>query len=182
MMPEKGWTNGLAALEDLVRRRPGLRAAVFSLGPVPSDELPDGVELVIGLGQSELATQVYDQARVFVQSSRHEGLGLTAIEAMGCGAALVTTDCGGSRDYAVPGETALVVGRDDPSALATAAESLLLDVARRAEIARAGERFVRRFRWERSGELMEQFLERYLADPAQYQACPGADRSAEYSL
>lgn len=182
MMPEKGWANGLAALEELVRRRPGLRAAVFTLERVPAEPLPEGVTLLRGLDQRRLAEEVYNRTRVFVQSSRHEGFGLTAIEAMACGAALVTTDCGGSRDYAMPGETALVVGRDDPRALADATESLLADPARRGELARAGEQFVRRFQWDRSGELLETALERYIADPARYQVPAGEDRSADYSL
>jgi glycosyltransferase involved in cell wall biosynthesis len=181
-MPEKGWATGRAALEELARRRPGFRALVFTLGDPLNDELPDGVELVTGLDQARLADEVYGRTRVMVQASRHEGFGLTAIEAMACGAALVTTDCGGSRDYAIPGETASVVGRDDPMALADATEALLVDESRRLELARAGERFVRRFDWERSGELLEACLERYVADPARYQRPPGEDRSEEYSL
>lgn len=182
VMPEKGWANGLAALDELARRRPGLRAAVFTAGRVPPEPLPEGVEVFIGLDQRGLAEQVYNRTRVFVQSSRHEGFGLTAIEAMACGAALVTTDCGGSRDYALPDETALVVGREDPGALAGAAESLLVSDDRRARIALSGERFVRQFQWNRSGELLEALLERYVANPAKFQVPSGDDRSAEYSL
>ena len=181
-MPEKGWTTGLAALEELARRRPGFRAVVFTLGDAPNDALPAGVEVVTGLDQTRLAGEVYDRTKVMVQSSRHEGFGLTAIEAMACGAALVTTDCGGSRDYAVPGVTAAVVARDDPAALADATEAVLADDERRLELARAGERFVRRFDWQRSGELLEGFLEAYIADPARYQRPPGEDRSEQYSL
>ena len=135
-MPEKGWATGLAALEELARRRPGFRAVVFTLADAPGDVLPDGVELVTGLDQARLADEVFGRTRVMVQASRHEGFGLTAIEAMACGAALVTTDCGGSRDYAIPGVTASVVGRDDPVALADATEALLLDDAHRLELAR----------------------------------------------
>jgi glycosyltransferase involved in cell wall biosynthesis len=181
-MPEKGWTTGLAALEELARRRPGFRAVVFTLGDTPNDALPAGVEIVTGLEQARLAREVYDRTKVMVQSSRHEGFGLTAIEAMACGAALVTTDCGGSRDYAVPGVTAAVVARDDPAALADATDAVLGDDEHRLELARAGARFVRRFDWQRSGERLEGFLEAYIADPPRYQRPPGEDRSAQYSL
>jgi len=181
-MPEKGWATGRAMLEELARRRPGLRALVFALSDTPTGPLPEGVEVVEGLDQARLVDEVYNRTSILVQASRHEGFGLTAIEAMACGAALVTTDCGGSRDYAEPGHTASVVGRDDPIALADATEALLDDDARRLALARAGERFVRRFDWERSGELMEAFLERYLEDPAYYERPAGEDRSAEYSL
>lgn len=179
---EKGWDVGREMLEELARRRPGLRALVFSLAGRPPGPLPDGVEVVLDLDQRRLADEVYNATRVFVQASRHEGFGLTAIEAMACGAALVTTDCGGSRDYAVPNETASVVSAGDATALADCAEALLRDADRRERLAAAGARYVRRFDWQRSGELLEAFLERYIADPAHFQRPPGDDRSEEFAL
>lgn len=178
---EKGWDTARQVLEALSRRRK-LHAVVFSLAGPPPAKLPDGVELVLGLDQQRLADQVYNAARVFVQASRHEGFGLTAVEAMACGAALVTTDCGGSRDYAVPGETACVVRAGDAVGLTDRVEVLLDDSARRRALAATGACYVKRFDWNRSGELLEAFLERYIADPEHFQQPPGENRSAEYSL
>ena len=107
---------------------------------------------------------------MFVQASHHEGFGFTPIEAMGCGCALVTTDNGGSRDYASPGETALVFPAGDAMGLAHGTETLLRDDARRQELARNGERYVRRFDWDVGAELLEANLRRYLAAPAVFQA------------
>ena len=56
----------------------------------------------------QLVDEIYNTSRVFLCTSWVEGFGLTNVEAMACGAALVTTDNGGSRDYALHGETALV--------------------------------------------------------------------------
>lgn len=179
---EKGWAVGQQALDELARRRPGTRAVVFSLAGPPPGPLPEGVEVVLGLDQRRLAQEVYNQTRVFVQPSLHEGFGLTAVEAMACGAALVTSDCGGSRDYAVPRETASVVKAGDAIALADSAEALLQDDTQRDALAAAGERSVRKFQWPRSAELLEAFLERYIADPASFQRPPGEDRSKEYAL
>ncbi len=67
-----------------------------------------------------LVSDIYDRSRVFVQASHYEGFGFTAVEGMACGAALVTTDNGGSRDYAFHGETALVVPPGDVDGLAEA--------------------------------------------------------------
>ena len=47
---------------------------------------------------------------------------------------------------------------------------------------RAGARSVQKFDWGRSGELLETFLERYIADPEHYQQAPGEDRSKDYTL
>ena len=116
--------------------------------------------------------EVYNQSRVFLQPSRHEGFGYTAVEAMACGCALVTTDNGGSQDYAVPGETALVAPQGDVPALVGALDTLLRDDAARTRMAHAGERFVRRFDWDRSAALLEGLLDRYLADPEAFQRPP----------
>ena len=180
--PEKGWPVGARALEQLTRRRPGTRAVVFSLAGPPPGTLPDGVELRLGLRQDRLAEEVYNASRVLVQSSRHEGFGLTAVEAMACGAALVTTDCGGSRDYAVPGTTAAVVPAGDAVGLCAATAELLAAPARAMRLAEAGTELVRRFDWDHSAVVLEEYLERYVADPPAFQREPGEDRSAQYAL
>ncbi len=180
--PEKGWNVGRRVLEVLTERLPNLRATVITLAPPPRvNRPPDTVEMV-SLSQRELADEIYNRAKVFVQASHHEGFGLTALEAMACGAALVTTDCGGSRDYAIPDETALVVPAGDATLLADRVERLLTDESRRIALAKCGAESVYGFDWDRSGFLLEQFLERYVADPAAYQLPPGEDRSAEFKL
>ncbi len=179
---EKGWDVALATLTKLAQRRPDLRAVVFSLATPPPEPLPDNVRVIVGLDQRRLADEVYNAARVVLQASRHEGFGLTAVEGMACGAALVTTDCGGSRDYAYGGETAWVVPAGDVNGLTDGVDTLLRDDDLRCRLARAGERDVRKFTWDRSGELLEAALERYLSDPADFQRPPGEDRSEEYVL
>jgi glycosyltransferase involved in cell wall biosynthesis len=117
-----------------------------------------------------LANQIYNNSRLFLQPSHHEGFGYTAVEAMACGCALVTTDNGGSRDYAVDTETALVVPPGDPSGLADSAERLLRDATERTRLAAAGAELVRsRFDWDRTAELLELRLEAYASDPVRYQ-------------
>jgi glycosyltransferase involved in cell wall biosynthesis len=101
---------------------------------------------------------------------------------MACGAALVTTDCGGSRDYALPQRTALVVPAGDAAGLADDVEALLDDESQRRSLVEAGSSLVRGLDWDRSGELLEAFLEDYLADPGHYQQPPGDDRSEDYAL
>ena len=179
---QKGWDIGFQVLAELAGQRPDLRAVVFSMAGPPPEDLPAGVELMLDLDQRELADEVYNATRVFVQPSHHEGFGLTAIEAMACGAALVTTDCGGSRDYAVHGSTAHVVPAGDVAGLVSAVSTLLDDERERCALAAAGSRLVQQFDWDRSGALLEEFLQRYIADPEGYQQPPGEDRSEEYAL
>jgi glycosyltransferase involved in cell wall biosynthesis len=180
--PQKGWAVGRMALEELRERRPDLRAAAF--GSVAPHRIPPWVDYHEALDHEGLAERVYNATKVFVQSSYVEGFGLTAVEAMACGAALVTTDNGGAGDYAFHDETALVVPPAEPTAVADAVDALLADDARRIRVAEAGERFVRSFTWERGADELERRLAAYVADPAAHQRPPAddGDGTAEMSV
>lgn len=168
--PQKGWHVGAQALEILKEQRPDLRAVVFGVEVPP--QLASWVEWRQSPGHRTLAEEIYNDSRVFVQTSNVEGFGFTAVEAMACGAALVTTDNGGAGDYATDGLTAVTVPVGDHEAMARETESLLGDDERRRAIATTGEQFVRRFEWDRSAAILEARLEEYLADPPAYQRPP----------
>jgi len=169
---EKGLPVGLEALAELRRRVPDLRALVFGIDP-PWLKLADWVRFWQAPDHATLADSIYNQSRLFLQPSYHEGFGYTAVEAMACGCALVTTDNGGSRDYAVDAETALVVPPGDPVALAAAAERLLRDNGERTRLAAAGAALVRhRFDWDNTAALLEPQLEAYVADAPRFQRAP----------
>ena len=112
------------------------------------------VQVLVGPDHPTLAAEVYGRAKVFVQPSLVEGFGYTPVEAMACGAALVTTDNGGSADYGYHERTALVVPPGDPDALAAAVSRLLDDDELRISLAEAGRAHVARFRWERTGAIL----------------------------
>jgi L-malate glycosyltransferase len=169
---EKGFAVGVDALAALKQRVRGLRALVFGMNR-PTVALPDWVDFRQAPDHQALATGIYNQTRVFMQPSFHEGFGYTAVEAMACGCALVTTDNGGSRNYAVPGETALVVPAGDSEGLARAGERLLRDDAERTRLASAGSQLVRtRFDWDHTASLLETHLAAYIAGPERYQRAP----------
>ena len=108
--------------------------------------------------QAELR-RLYSAADVYLCPSWDEGLGMPSMEAMACGAALVTYDNGGSREYARDGDTALVAPRRDVASLASALERVLEDARLRARLAAAGSAFVREtFDWDRAVSRMENLL------------------------
>jgi glycosyltransferase involved in cell wall biosynthesis len=178
--PSKGWKVGLLALLETHRRRPNLRVAVFG-GAGEPEGLENWMDYYDYPHHEVLADEVYNASRVFLQPSFQEGFGFTCIEAMACGAALVTTDNGGSADYAVPGETALVVPPGNPQALAESIVQLLDDEQQRAGLARAGERFVRRFDWAAGTAVLEERLLAYVADPDRFRHEP-ADYGDEVAI
>ena len=82
-------------------------------------------------------------AIVVVPSRWDEPFGLTALEAMACGAALMTPRRGGLPEVA--GEAALYVESDDPSRLAEAIVRVAREPSLRASLAEAGRGRARHF-------------------------------------
>jgi glycosyltransferase involved in cell wall biosynthesis len=75
---------------------------------------------------------------VFVLPSRHEGLGVAALEAMAAGRAVVASRVGGLAEAVAHERTGLLVPPDDPPALAGALARLLGDARLRERLAAAG--------------------------------------------
>jgi glycosyltransferase involved in cell wall biosynthesis len=85
-----------------------------------------------------------------------EGFGLAAVEAMACGATLVTTDCGGSRDYA--DETcALVVPPLDVDSLGAGIVEALT-TRRGRDLAKAGQGRALEYSWVSATKALETAL------------------------
>lgn len=74
------------------------------------------------------------------------------------GNTVVSTDCGGNREYAEDSITALLSSPGDPQALAENVIRLLEDDDLRIRLANAGYECIQKFTWERSTNLLEQFL------------------------
>lgn len=113
----------------------GLERSVRLLGFVAEEELP----------------ALYAGAAAFVFPSLYEGFGLPPLEAMACGAAVIA-----ARRTSLPevlGGAAVYFDPEDPAALVEAALALVDHPERRRELAAAGVRHARGFRWERTASL-----------------------------
>jgi glycosyltransferase involved in cell wall biosynthesis len=149
----KGVADGLDAVARVKHRVPGLHLVGFGVkkprAPGSYDEFHENLS-------QERLRHLYSSADVYLCPSWDEGLGMPSMEAMACGAALVTYDNGGSRDYARDGETALVAPRRDVTALAGALGRALDDPALRQRLGAAGATFVRTaFDWDRAVTRLE---------------------------
>ena len=89
------------ALRERIRRAK-LTERVRFLGEVPATEMP----------------AVMRSLSLLVAPARYEGYGMTPLEAMSCGVAVVASDTGAYSAMVVPGETGLIVPIDDVDALA----------------------------------------------------------------
>jgi len=151
--PWKGVADGIEAVRRVKQRIPTLHLVGFGVNE-PRERLPFD-EFHFNPPQESLAA-LYSGCEIYLCPSWDEGLGMPSIEAMACGAALVTYDNGGCRDYAWDGRTALVARRRDVAHLAEKLESAVSDHALRSKIAREGMTYVQReFNWERAVDAME---------------------------
>jgi glycosyltransferase involved in cell wall biosynthesis len=123
-----------------------------SQGSTPYDEFHENPP------QEQLAA-IYSGADIYLCPSWDEGLGMPAMEAMACGAMLVTYDNGGCRDYARDGETALVARHRDVADLTAKLDLALADEPLRRRIADAGRAFVTTaFDWDKAVVCLEAML------------------------
>jgi glycosyltransferase involved in cell wall biosynthesis len=115
----------------------GLNSRVHFTGRVPTSEL----------------VRHYNEARLFVTSSVHEGFGLPLAEAMACGTPTVSTDIGAFREVAVHGDSTWMVPPGDSRALAEAIRMLWNDAGLRHRLGEAArKRIVERFNWRKAAE------------------------------
>ena len=83
---------------------------------------------------------------------------MPAMEAMATGALLVSTDTGGSRDFAKHGQTALVSEPKNPQALAANLKIALLQWESLSEMREAGKRQIRCYKWSNNIDILEDLL------------------------
>ncbi len=152
----KGVADGVDAVARARRSVPSLFLVGFGVKP-PRGAMPYD-EFHVDPPQARLS-EIYSGCDVYLCPSWDEGLGMPPMEAMACGAALVTYDNGGCRDYAREGETALVARRRDVADLAVKLERLAADEVLRRRIAAAGRELVTTaFDWDRAVRRMESIV------------------------
>jgi glycosyltransferase involved in cell wall biosynthesis len=152
----KGTGDGILALERVRKRYPEALIQLFGTEPAPA-ELPAGFRYHRNPPQLQLRA-LYNEAAIFLGPSLSEGWGLPPAEAMMSGCALVATDIGGHREYAIPEETALLSAPGDPDGLAGNAIRLIGDSRYRVRLARAGRSHIERFTWTRALDAFEGVL------------------------
>ncbi|SOD70302.1 glycosyltransferase involved in cell wall bisynthesis [Jatrophihabitans sp. GAS493] len=161
----KGLADTIAVAERIRAARPDATFIGFGGRRAPA-ELPEWVEYVRRPVGRELVEKVYSRAAVFLCGSHSEGWGLTSIEAMSCGAALVSTRNGGVDDFATDDVSALLRDVGDIAGLSDAVLELLADEPRRLSLVEKGlQRAGEQASWYESGEIFHQVVRTALDSP-----------------
>jgi len=144
----KATGDAISALA-IVRERIGSGFSVWSFGGEKPAYMPDWVEYHVRPSDEKLRS-LYNHSSIFVVPSHFEGWGLPGSEAMACGAALVSTDNGGVRAYAIHEENALLSPVSQPGSLAADILRLIADPSLRIALATKGKQHIQQFTWERA--------------------------------
>jgi glycosyltransferase involved in cell wall biosynthesis len=175
VVADKGADSFVAGCAAALPRLPGWRAEVIGadrfrvdspetsfVRRVQAAAAPAGIRL---LGYRERPATLYAMARaaIVVMPSRwQEPFGLTALEAMACGAALICSRRGGLPEVA--DGAALYADPDNPSDIAEAIVVLAQDEHRRAALAAAGRERARQFDLPRGRAQLAALRREILAD------------------
>ena len=141
--------GGSGWLQDELRQtiaRRGMSDYVHMLGLVDDADLP----------------ALYSGARMLVMASLYEGFGLPVLEAMACGAPVITSNLSSLPE--VGGSAALLVDPGDTDAISDAILKLEKDGARRSQLIEAGYGQAKKFSWERAGRQLKSVYADMLGD------------------
>ena len=119
--------------EEIFREvsRLNLRGKVMFPGRVPETDLP----------------ALYSAASVFVYPSVYEGFGFPPLEAMACGAAVITSNTSSLPE--IVGDAGILVNPEDAGEIAGAIGSVLDDDSKRENMRAKGIERAKRFSWEK---------------------------------
>lgn len=156
LIPQKGIDVLLDALPQVLQQHPDARLLIVGDGvlraTLEAQAQALGLDGVVTFaGWVERAYRLMPACDLIVMSSRLEGFGLVALEAMSAARPMVASRASSLPEIVVDGETGLLVPPEDAPALAEAIAALLGDPAHAAALGQAG---LRRLRAEFSVDKM----------------------------
>lgn len=102
---------------------------------------------------------------IYICASDYESFCLPALEAMTCGAAVITTDNGGIADFIVNNENGLVIEKNSVEDIVAKIKFLIDNPEERIRLASNGLKTAQKMSWEHSVER----IEKYYQEIAQYE-------------
>jgi glycosyltransferase involved in cell wall biosynthesis len=157
----KGFKDALEAMKMVFTKRKDIEWIVFGLTDLKykSDKAP--YKLIKGIFNEKLA-ELYSSADVVICPSWLESFPLPPLEAMACGAPVVTTRFG-TEDYCFDGENSLVVPLRNPELMSEAILRLLEDAELSQRIANKAMETAGQFTWETTVEKMEALFKKAIS-------------------
>lgn len=167
---QKNFELLLSAFDKISDRYPDWQLLIFGEGEKRKEleDLRDKLGLgdrVLLPGQTNNPIAFLKAAKIFILSSRWEGLPAVLFEALACGLPVVSTDCpSGPREIIRDGLDGILVPSEDMLALATAMDSLMSDEQKRQHLAAHTPEVKERFSLEKIAEKWEELLQQIVED------------------
>ncbi|MEQ1884651.1 MAG: glycosyltransferase [Bryobacteraceae bacterium] len=148
--------KGIDILLRAVSELPGVEVSIAGDGPLREEletlaKTLGAGERVRFLGACDNVPELMAGVDAYVQSSRWEGFGIAAVEAMASGLPVVVSDVPGLRE--VVGDAGLTFAAGDSAALAKALGALIVDTAWRESLSRKAKLRAAGFSIERTADL-----------------------------
>ena len=178
LVEKKGVKYLIEAMAILRSKYPQLNLVVIGDGPLRESltalaqtcGVSDRVRFIGSVRNEELpgyfrAAAISVMPSVVAASGDQEGLGLVAVEAQGCGCAVVASDLPAVRDTVIDGQTGLMARPADAADLADKIAVLLEDDALRKSLAEAGRSHaLEKFNWTTVGSVYSRIINDLIAD------------------
>ncbi len=162
--PRKNLTRLLRAFAASRKLQDQVMVLAGTPGPIETEIQKDLVTLglqsrvwITGPCSEEALAELYRYARLVVYPSLYEGFGLPVLEAMACGAPVLTSRNTACADVA--GDAAYLVDAECDEALTAGMETVLGDSDLAAALRRKGLERARQFSWRQTAELTWQAYE-----------------------
>ena len=178
LVEKKGVSYLIEAVSILAERYPQLKLNIVGDGPLRESleglarrlDVDDRVHFVGSVSNEEVpdylrAAEISVMPSVVAASGDQEGLGLVAVEGLGCGCAVVAFDLPAVRDTIIHGKTGLMAEPENAIDLAEKIALLLEDRELRKRLAESGRRHaLDKFTWSAVGAEYTKIIKKMLAN------------------
>ena len=156
VQPRKNYSRVIAALADVRASGLDLRYAIAGGKGWLEDEMQrtiaatgmDDCVHILGYVDDEDLPALYSGSRMLLMPSLYEGFGLPLLEAMACGAPVITSNVSSLPEVA--GDAAILIDPTDSAALRDAIIAVETEPNMREQLVEKGYRQAKRFTWRRS--------------------------------
>lgn len=154
--PEKGFKYTFDVIKKVKKLYPSLKVIAFGV-PKRPNFFPSWIEYHSCASMDE-TIQIYNSISIFISTSVNEGFGLTGLESIACGAALVASEYQGVTEYAVNNKNALLSPIKETEQLEKNILKLLKDDKLRIKLARNGSVTAKNYSWQNSYKKFKKII------------------------
>lgn len=141
----KGLANAFKVLKIVKEKYPDLKVEMF--GQFNRPNVPDWIKYYKNANTKQ-TVKIYNNCQVFLCSTIEEGFGLTGLEAMSCGACLVSTDYKGVHEYGIDDFNSLLSPVGDIQKQVNNVIRVFEDVKLQKYISNNGKKTAQNYSWD----------------------------------